>query len=711
MGYSTNRPFVKVDVTGEVDKRFGEVTSQLADETKQIESLKYNKMDKNTNDISVSQINKNKGKLDQTYVSEEFIAQFVENTQGFNSVPENFSLTTQKFSDKSVDPRSTTFIESSGNLFNTSTTTAGYNISSSDGSLMKNSNYTTSDYIPIKPETDYTFGGFNAVSFYNGGKQFISRLSLTYTGETVKSLANSFFIRVHYENATSYFRQVNKGSELLPYEIYRHTLKGIKLDEVAINSIEVNETMLVNRSVSPGKTTFIETGTNLYNHNTIEEGVYVANDGSIMSNDGYFVTDYIQVESGSDMTIIGFRNIAYFDVNKEFKRRANSNSEEQTLTMDYDVHWIRLNFQADPYTAGIRVNKGGVLLEYEPYKEVLNGVELSDEAIGKIINKDKQMLDMPINGIFSADETYDAWPGFGNDTTAVKVYQMYDDLVALYPDYITKQTLGNDDWGNPICVYYFTPSKPQASLNTRYPKIFLTGGTHGYEHVSVLTMYLMFKNMCEKWKSYPLLEALRFNVDFVVIPVVNPSGWNDYTRQNRNGVDINRNFPEGWIESDPESGTYGGVEPASQLETQYVMSVFDDNPNIDIMYDFHNFSGAPDNPNWYHFIWVPTGSGEIVQHMAQMLISRMTRKWRDEYTFIPDDYFAGYTDGTAGAMIQDHARERGIKYSATFEVSGRWWLASEAGLPGGIPYDEVHRITAVESLVNWLLINLKELIK
>jgi len=31
MGYSKNRPFIKVDVTGEVDKRFDEVTSQLAD--------------------------------------------------------------------------------------------------------------------------------------------------------------------------------------------------------------------------------------------------------------------------------------------------------------------------------------------------------------------------------------------------------------------------------------------------------------------------------------------------------------------------------------------------------------------------------------------------------------------------------------------------------------------------------------------------------
>jgi len=43
MGYSTNRPFVKVDVTGEVDKRFGEVTSQLA-ETAWNNTLNYGRV-------------------------------------------------------------------------------------------------------------------------------------------------------------------------------------------------------------------------------------------------------------------------------------------------------------------------------------------------------------------------------------------------------------------------------------------------------------------------------------------------------------------------------------------------------------------------------------------------------------------------------------------------------------------------------------------
>jgi len=42
MGYSKNRPFVKVDVTGEVDKRFDEVTSQLAETEDEIDLVTKN---------------------------------------------------------------------------------------------------------------------------------------------------------------------------------------------------------------------------------------------------------------------------------------------------------------------------------------------------------------------------------------------------------------------------------------------------------------------------------------------------------------------------------------------------------------------------------------------------------------------------------------------------------------------------------------------
>ena len=44
MGYSKNRPFVKVDVTGEVDKRFDEVTSQLADIGEEIKIVENEKI-------------------------------------------------------------------------------------------------------------------------------------------------------------------------------------------------------------------------------------------------------------------------------------------------------------------------------------------------------------------------------------------------------------------------------------------------------------------------------------------------------------------------------------------------------------------------------------------------------------------------------------------------------------------------------------------
>jgi len=47
MGYSKNRPFVKVDVTGEVDKRFDEVSSQLADNVTKLEGVTKNPVNYN----------------------------------------------------------------------------------------------------------------------------------------------------------------------------------------------------------------------------------------------------------------------------------------------------------------------------------------------------------------------------------------------------------------------------------------------------------------------------------------------------------------------------------------------------------------------------------------------------------------------------------------------------------------------------------------
>src|SRR5699024_10740736 len=77
-----------------LDDKDNEFTSQLAETAtkEELQVVDSRKMDKNTNDISISQINKNKGKIDETYLSEELLQQMAGDTP-IHSVPANKSIT------------------------------------------------------------------------------------------------------------------------------------------------------------------------------------------------------------------------------------------------------------------------------------------------------------------------------------------------------------------------------------------------------------------------------------------------------------------------------------------------------------------------------------------------------------------------------------------------------------------------------------------
>ena len=64
-----------------------------------------------------------------------------------------------------------------------------------------------------------------------------------------------------------------------------------------------------------------------------------------------------------------------------------------------------------------------------------------------------------------------------------------------------------------------------------------------------------------------------FKNNLFYIPCLNPTG----VRKNKNGVDLNRNFPtKNWELGDKNSNYFGGYEPASEEETKFVVRLMNE---------------------------------------------------------------------------------------------------------------------------------------
>lgn len=113
--------------------------------------------------------------------------------------------------------------------------------------------------------------------------------------------------------------------------------------------------------------------------------------------------------------------------------------------------------------------------------------------------------------------------------------------------------------GRPIEVKVFGDG-PRTTL--------VVGGVHGDERRGVDVVRTIESMLSEMPPS--ALDGQRI----VLMPCANPDGYAANTRQNANGVDINRNFPDRTFGTGGKSRKfYGGEVAASEPETKAIMSV------------------------------------------------------------------------------------------------------------------------------------------
>lgn len=677
--------------------------------------------------VSVIDIDKNKGLFDLTYLTES-ARQAIAGTAGVNVTPANYGVTNIKIADKSVNAKTTDFFKVSTNLINEKTVSVGKVINAADGTLTDNASYSVTDFIRVVPEGVYTINTADRRAYYTADKAFITSVAVS---GTFTVPANAYYMRQVVANpALGVTVRLNKGNVLLPFEKHYEFIPYNQLGDLAIKGTD-----MINNSVSHEKTNFFSTSSNLFNKRSIIADTAILSDGTLAANNQYNSSDLIIVKPDTPYTAYGAQRIVWYD--KDMVFLGNSNAESYNASIGFKsplkAYYARISIYR-LRTDSAQLNEGTVLLPYEvggsfvkksvlPPASVgaieLENIDLTDADTGSVskfnyatkkikrIYGDRPVIDTNINKVFSKINAFADNKAVIESAKSADIYALYDALMAQYPAYITKAFLGNDSTGLPIYRYDFKPARP-TSLITKQAKYLITSGVHP-EQASVWTLYNMMNGICNNWQSDELLEALRFNFHFVIIPVVAPWSYDNSSRINSNGVDISRNFPAGWVQgtyiAPPHHlSTYGGTAPLSEPEAQFVNNILLTETDFLGVIDFHNFFDAAGTSN---FLWV-AAANNFVGNIGMSHIQRMDRKWKKEYAFVNQSYdsFIGRVDIVPGGTLAAQGNALGINGSLTYEINNR--VSPDIN---GNTHDVNTMTMGHEAFVNFLLTFTTELLK
>lgn len=267
---------------------------------------------------------------------------------------------------------------------------------------------------------------------------------------------------------------------------------------------------------------------------------------------------------------------------------------------------------------------------------------------------------------------------FTSSTTATQYFSMFNTLVSDYTGYADYHEMGLASDGTTTMYYYtFNPITNQDGDNYKRPKIIVSAGQHGFEKTANFGLYWFAKNLLEDWEDNDFLAYVRNHVQLIIMPMLNPYGFDHDTYTNANGVNLNRNWgTTGWSKGTPGTTTYGGEEPFDQVETQYARDVILANLDALWLCDYHNNGQvAPSSAVGYlwHSFALVTYDDEYFKKAidaAKWHIDDTTGHLYKDYPTICSYVNSGnFTDNNAPShqgLIVAYAREQGIM-AATME--------------------------------------------
>lgn len=193
-------------------------------------------------------------------------------------------------------------------------------------------------------------------------------------------------------------------------------------------------------------------------------------------------------------------------------------------------------------------------------------------------------------------------------------YLRYDAIIAKYEgwrlansNWITRQAIGTTWNGRTLWAYRFYAQLPGGAVRVPKRSVVINCGIHAREWISPAVGMYLFDQLIQSYRTRSeFASRIPRGTAFYFIPVLNVDGyefcWTDdrYWRKNRRsngsnrwGVDLNRNFSEGWggqgSSSNPSSDTYRGPAAFSEPESTALRNYVDTIEPVAGFIDFHSY--------------------------------------------------------------------------------------------------------------------------
>ncbi|KAL0488158.1 carboxypeptidase M [Acrasis kona] len=181
----------------------------------------------------------------------------------------------------------------------------------------------------------------------------------------------------------------------------------------------------------------------------------------------------------------------------------------------------------------------------------------------------ERLLNEGLNEYYKVEETFKTSPDYQRyinkvntgDTTYHNYTQLYTFLTEmnnLYPNMTEIFTIGQSvEQRNLYGIRINTQNRSQVVFSDQVnapipkPKVKYIGNIHGDETVGREILIHFIRDILMQYQTNGRIQKLLDSIDLYIVPSINPDGFELAQRENKNDVDMNRNFPD-FITGDSE---------------------------------------------------------------------------------------------------------------------------------------------------------------